>query len=498
MSNDLPNDKNKNQNKFGKSIDIQDLKFPDEKGPELTQAGKSFRDRTNTISASGSRNWIYPKKPKGKIYDLRTYVSWILLAIFFVIPFIKIDGEPLFLFNFLERKFILFSVIFWPQDFYIFALSLLAIAIFGILFTAIYGRIWCGWACPQTIFMEMVFRKIEYAIEGDSAAQRALNAQPWNGNKIFKKGLKLGIFYALSFVVGNLLLSYIIGVDELWKIINEPISEHAGGFTTMIAFSGLFFWIFSWFREQACTFVCPYGRLQSVLLDKNTMVVAYDYKRGEPRGKFKKNRDENMGDCIDCNKCVQVCPTGIDIKNGTQLECINCAACIDACDAVMDQVGFEKGLIRWASENNIESGQKFKITGRIIAYTVLLTVLFTTVITLLTLRKDIDATILRAKGQRAIMTENNGVMNVFTMKLINKTNNEMKLSFRTPDYNSKITYAGMQSLIVPANDILHGTFLLEIPKDQLKPGVNEISIEVVDENGDVLNVKKTNFSGEEK
>ena len=366
------------------------------------------------------------------------------------------------------------------------------------LFTAIYGRIWCGWFCPQTIFMEMVFRKIEYAIEGDSRAQKELDARKWDFDKTWRKGLKLTIFYAISFVVGNLLLSYIIGIDKLLEIITEPISAHTPGFIAMIGFSFLFFWIFSWFREQACTFVCPYGRLQSVLLDKNTMVVAYDYKRGEERGKFNKKRDENLGDCVDCFKCVYVCPTGIDIRNGTQLECVNCAACIDACDAVMEQVGFEKGLIRWASENNIATGEKFKVTPRIIGYSALLTVLISVVIVLLATRDSIDATILRAKGQVGILTENNGVMNVFTMRLSNKSSSDMNLKFRTPDYNSKITYAGRESLVVPAGESIQGSFLLEIPKSELKLGVNKVKIEIVNEHGDVLSVKETNFSGLEK
>jgi len=480
--------------KFKKQIDISDLKFPDEKVPVLSHAGDSFRDRTNTISESGNRNWIYPRKPQGKIYNLRTYVSWILLGIFFVIPFIKINGDPLFLFNFLERKFILFSIVFWPQDTFIFAIFLLALAIFGVLFTAIFGRIWCGWACPQTIFMEMVFRKIEYLIEGNATSQRHLAKMPWNFTKIWKKTLKLSIFFALSFVVSNLLLSYIIGIDELGKIISEPISKHTGGFISVLAFSGLFFWIFSWFREQACTFVCPYGRLQSVLLDSNTIVVAYDHKRGEPRGKYKKKRDEDLGDCVDCDKCVQVCPTGIDIKNGTQLECINCAACIDACDAVMEQVGYEKGLIRWTSENNIENGDKFKITGRIVAYSVLLTVLVASVITLLLLRNPIDVSILRAKGQVGTVMENGNMMNVFTMKLINKTSEQQNVTFKTPKYNGKFTYIGMEKGVIEPNSIITGTFLLEIPKSELTLGTNRVEIQIVNESGEILNTVKTNFT----
>lgn len=493
--------KNKSDNtkkEFGKSININELKFPDSPPISIKPKDESFRNRNYTISESGGRNWIYPKKPKGKIYDYRTYVSYVLLAIFFSIPFIKINGNPLFLFNFVELKFIVMSLVFLPQDFYIFGLLLLTLAVFGILFTAVYGRIWCGWFCPQTIFMEMVFRKIEYKIEGDARAQKQLDNQPWNIEKIWKKGLKLSIFYSISFIVGNLLLSYIIGIDALWGIITSPISKHTGGFIAMMGFSFLFFWIFSWFREQACTFVCPYGRLQSVLLDKNTIVVAYDYKRGEQRGKYNKKREEDLGDCIDCYKCVYVCPTGIDIRNGTQLECVNCAACIDACDDVMEQVGFEKGLIRWTSENNIANGDKFKVTGRIIGYSALLTVLVSVVITLLILRNNVDVTILRAKGQGAILSENNGIINIFTLRLSNKTNNDMNLKFRTPDFKSKITYAGRESLLVPANETIQGSFLLEIPKNELKIGVNQVKIEIVNEEGEVILTKNTNFSGLEK
>lgn len=460
--------------------------------PELLEAGASFRDRTPTLQQSGKRNWLYPHQIKGKFYKYRTYASWLLLAIFFVVPFIKINGNPLFMFNVLERKFVMFGIVFWPQDFYLFALSLLTIAVGAILFTAVFGRIWCGWACPQTVFMEMVFRKIENWIEGSAVQKMKLDKMPWNGEKIRKKALKFSIFYILSFVVGNLLLSYIIGIDKLFEIITDPPSEHIGGLTAMVLFSGLFFWIFSWFREQACTFVCPYGRLQSVLLDKNSIVVAYDHKRGEPRGKFKKKRDPNLGDCVDCNKCVQVCPTSIDIRNGIQLECINCTACMDACDLTMTQVKKPTGLIRYTSENNIESGEKTKFTTRIALYSILLVTLFTIVTSLLIMRKDIDVTVLRTKGTIAYNVGEADVMNMLTVNFINKTNNEKVITMETPDHSGVFKQIGYASLVLKPQDLFKGQFQLTIPAEELEPGMNKVKIHIL-EDGKVVDRTSVNF-----
>ena len=347
----------------------------DSKGEEGFKMDESFRDSISTISEEGSRNWIYPQKPKGPLYDKRKLVSYAYLALFFTVPFIKLNGEPLLLLNVLERKFIIFGLIFWPQDLFLAALALLTFMVFIVLFTVVFGRLFCGWVCPQTIFMEMVFRRIEYWIEGDANQQRRLNKQSWNREKITKKAGKLLAFFALSFVIGNFFYSYIIGMDELIKIITEPFSEHVGGFLGMIAFSGVFFFVYTYFREQVCLVVCPYGRLQGVLLDRNSIVVAYDYVRGEPRTKPKKVEDTKAGDCIDCKACVRVCPTGIDIRNGTQLECVNCTACIDACDHIMEEIGKPKGLIRYDSENGIAKGTKLKVTPRIIGYSAVLLLL---------------------------------------------------------------------------------------------------------------------------
>lgn len=351
----------------------------------------AFRDKIATVDEEGKRNWVYPKKPKGTLYNWRKYLSYVLLAFFFGAPFIKINGEPLLMLNVIERKFVFFGQIFWPQDFYIFVIGTITFVVFIILFTVIYGRLFCGWVCPQTIFMEMVFRRIEYAIEGDFRKQQKLNQSAWTGEKIRKKALKHSVFFAISFLISNMFLTYIIGSDDWFELVTSPPHLHLGGLSAMLVFTGVFYGVFSYFREQVCTVVCPYGRLQGVLLDTKSIVVAYDFVRGEQRGRFKRreNREEKgKGDCIDCHACVDVCPTGIDIRNGTQLECVNCTACIDACDEIMDKVGFDRGLIRYASEENIREKKEFTFTPRMAAYSAVLGILISVFIMLLALRSD--------------------------------------------------------------------------------------------------------------
>jgi cytochrome c oxidase accessory protein FixG len=249
-----------------------------------------FRDSVATISKEGKRNFIIPKQPKGKFYNKRTFFSIFYLAIFFTLPFLKVNEEPLFMLNVLERKFIIFGLIFWPQDFFIFGIAMITFIVFIILFTVVFGRIFCGWACPQTIFMEMVFRKIEYWIDGDFTAQRNLRKMPWNAQKIGKRTLKFIIFFLLSFLIANFFLAYMISMDELVDHIKHP-AENIGTLFSLLGFTAVFFFVYWWFREQACIVVCPYGRLQGVLLDKNSIVVAYDYVRGEPRGKTTKSTE---------------------------------------------------------------------------------------------------------------------------------------------------------------------------------------------------------------
>lgn len=454
----------------------------------------SFRDHIATIDEHGKRKWIFPFKPSGKLFNYRKYLSYAYLLVFFGLPFIKVHGEPLFLINILERKFILFGMIFWPQDFFIFGIGMLIFIVFIALFTVIFGRVFCGWICPQTIFMEMLFRRIEYWIEGDAPHQKALAQAPWDSNKLKKRAAKYSLFFLLSFLIANTFLSYIIGIDELLNIVTEPMSSHIGGLISILIFTGAFFFVYSWFREQVCLIVCPYGRMQGVLLDRDSIIVAYDYVRGEDRHKFKKNEIRTGGDCIDCNKCVKVCPTGIDIRNGTQLECINCTACIDACDEMMDAVGLEKGLIRFDSENGIKNKIKLAFTNRMKAYSAVLLLLIGVESFLLISRSDFDATVIRAKGMLYQEQPNEQVSNLFTIKLVNKTRNELPVSLQIEDMpGSHIEVIG-KALSVKKEGMTEGSFFIFLDKSSIKKRKTELKINIYSKNK-LIKTVKTSFLG---
>jgi len=439
---------------------------------------QSFRNSVATVNAKGERNFLFPKKPKGKLYNRRTLVSLLFLVTFFTVPFIKVEDEPLFLFNVIEGKFILFGQIFWPQDFFIFAIGFLAFMVFIVVFTVVFGRVFCGWVCPQTVLMEMVFRKIEYWIDGDAQAQRRLKEMKWNAYKIRKRTMKIAAFYAVSFLIANFFLSYIIGMDSLVLIIREGIAKHLGTFLSVVGFATVFFFVYYWFREQVCLVVCPYGRLQGVLLDKKSMVVAYDYNRGEPRNKPKKaSIDLSQGDCIDCLACVRVCPTGIDIRNGTQLECVNCTACIDACNAIMDKINKPLGLIRIDSEENISGGKKTKINARLVAYSFVLIALIGFLAFLIISRRDIDATVLRTAGQLYQQQPDGRISNLYNIKLANKTRKDIPVQLKLEGIEGEIQVIG-NALRVPKESHFQSPFFVKIKPSELKKRKTRISIAV--------------------
>lgn len=464
---------------------------------KIKGSNESFRDSMSIVSKEGKRVWVYPKKPKGRFYNARTWVSIFLLVVLFAAPFIKLGGHPFLLFNFVERQFIIFGLEFGPHDFYLFGLGAIALIVFIILFTAVFGRVFCGWICPQTVLMEMVFRKIEYWLEGDAKEQKKLNASPWTAKKIFLKYSKYAIFFGISFIIGNILLAYIIGMESLLKIVTDPPSEHVAGLISMLAFTVFFYWIFAWFREQACILVCPYGRLQGVLLDPNSVVIAYDYVRGEPRGKIKKYEERTAGDCVDCDQCVEVCPTGIDIRNGTQLECVNCTACIDACDIVMDKVKKPKGLIRFASENNIKNSQKFRLTPRIISYSTLLVILISVLAILLFNRSDIDVNILRTPGMLYQEQPGGMLSNLYNMKITNKTFDKVPISIKLENIEGEIKLIGRENIEIEPSGILEEKFLVLLPKDEIKMMNTPLIIEVYSGDKKIDNIK-TSFLGQVK
>lgn len=482
---------------------------------------EQFRDKIATVDKKGKRIWIFPKKPKGRYTDYRIWLSYVYLGVFFALPFIKVNGEPWILLNILERKFTLFGFHFAPQDFYLFAIAMLILLVFIIAFTVIFGRLFCGWICPQTVFMELVFRRIEYAIDGDYNAQKRLDSAPWNSEKIIKRISKHAIFFGISVLISNFFLAYIIGMDEVFKIIKEPISLHMSGFVAMIIFSFVFYIVFSRLREQVCTTICPYGRLQGVMLDQKSLVVAYDYVRGEPRGKLKKSTQAaktpvlsattsvseeegqafldsmagKTGDCIDCKLCIHVCPTGIDIRNGTQLECVNCTACMDACDEVMEKIDRPKGLIRIDSLEGIETGKRNFINARSVAYMAVLTLLIGIEIALFTLRADVSVLLLRTGGLLAQENEDGTISNLYKYQMINKTSTDYQLEFRmlSPEAGT-FDIVGGQLPYVEKNDKKDGAVFIKLPKELVKSGKNDILVGVY--HGDKLITKvKTSFFG---
>lgn len=456
--------------------------------------GGSFRDKVATVDKQGKRIWVFPQKPHGKMYNARTLLSVFYLLVLFALPFFKYRGHPVFLINILERKFILFGQIFWPQDFFIFGLGMVLFIVFIALFTVVFGRIFCGWICPQTIFMELVFRKIEYWIEGDAAEQRMLKKQQWNGDKIFKKVMKWTVFWAISFLIANTFLAYIIGIDELRTIVSEPVSKHTGGFIAIVIFTTVFFFVYSWLREQVCTVICPYGRMQGVLLDKNSIVVSYDHVRGEPRGKYRKNEERSFGDCIDCLQCVKVCPTGIDIRNGTQLECTNCTACIDACNKMMEAVSLPTGLIKYASENSITQKQPYRFTGRMKAYTAVMILLLVVEGYLLASRTDVGMTVLRTPGQLFQQQPNNQLSNLYNYKFLNKTYEDKELVLKPEDFDGTIQLVGEKYLKVPKEGYASGTLFIYMNKADVKERKTKLNIGVY-ENGKKIKIISTSFLG---
>lgn len=477
---------------------------------------EQFRDKISTVDKSGKRIWIYPKKPSGKFTNYRTWLSYLYFIILFGLPLIKVNGEPFVLFNILERNFILFGIHFGPQDFYLFAIAMLILLVFIILFTVIFGRLFCGWICPQTVFMELVYRRIEYAIDGDYNAQKKLDAAPWTADKVIKRVLKHTIFFGIAVLIANTFLAYIIGLDEVLKIIQEPISMHMGGFISMIIFSLAFYIVFARLREQVCTTICPYGRLQGVMLDNKSLVVAYDFVRGEPRGKIQKNKaslqtsevatsdpsddyiasvQNKLGDCIDCKLCIHVCPTGIDIRNGTQLECVNCTACMDACDEVMEKVNRPKGLIRLDSIEGITKKENKLINARSIAYTAVLLGLIILEVVLFSLRSDVEVLLLRTGGLLSQENADGTVSNLYNYQMINKTNDSYHVEFKMLEpANGTFEIVGGKTPSVEKNNKSEGALFIKIPKEKLESGKNKILVGVYS-NGKLITKVKTTFFG---
>lgn len=447
---------------------------------------KTFRDKLGIVSDEGKRLWVYAKKPSGKLYNYRLISGLFLSFLFFLLPHIRINDSPLFLFDVIERKFVLFTVAFWPQDFLVFFLIMISSIIFLVLFTVVYGRIFCGWGCPQSIFMEIVFRNIEYAIEGNYQNQKRMS-NDFSGSIFLRKLIKHIVFWILSFLIATTIIAYIGGSDAALDIAFGKSGSN-GKFLGLAVFATVIYLIFSQLRELVCTVICPYGRLQGVLLDKHSVCVSYDYKRGEPRG----TKAADNGDCVDCINCVLVCPAGIDIRNGIQLECTNCTACIDACNSVMVKAGKPKGLIRYASLESIENGTKLKFTNRMKGYTGVLIFLLGLLFYLLLSRTDIRTTIIRTPGTLFQTLETGEISNMYNIKVINKQSKESKVVIKLKEESGRVKNIGDSVFLLKPNATYDALIMVILPKPAGGDKHKKIKLEVYNDNI-LVEVKQTEF-----
>lgn len=463
---------------------------------ELLQSN-SFRDRVSTVTEQGKRKWVYALKPEGNYYNARSLLAYFYLAIFFILPFIHWNDLPFILINVIEGKFILFGKIFWPQDFFIFAIAMIIWIVIIILFTKIYGRLFCGWVCPQTIFMEFLFRPIEWLIEGSPTQQRKLNNNKSKLSYYRTKILKHFIFFLISFLIAHAFLSYIIGVQKIWAWMQLPLKENIGLIFGLLSFTVLFYSVFAFVREIVCTTICPYGRLQHVLVDKNTIQIAYDFLRGEPRSHLNKRENSTSvsGDCIDCKLCIQVCPTGIDIRNGTQMECVGCSACIDECDTVMRKIKKPLGLIRYASETEILAGKKISRRKTLMINSIFLSALMIIFIALIASRRNVDSYVTRAKGQLFTEVSNDTIANLYHIRVINKMNKSSRIQIKLLKKHGNIISIGSPVFNLEPESVNEKTFFVYLPKKELQIRSTKIQLGIFNSNNQIIQTISTNFLG---
>ncbi|MBK8479617.1 MAG: cytochrome c oxidase accessory protein CcoG [Proteobacteria bacterium] len=411
----------------------------------------------STLNRDGSRRQVRPKLSRGRFQRRRAFVGYALIALFTASPYLRLHGRPLVLLDLPRREFTLFGTTFLPTDSMLLMLLLVSIVVSIFLLTALLGRVWCGWACPQTVYLELIYRPIERFFEGSPRQQRALD----RGLPSRRRLLKNVVFLLLSAFLAHTFLAYFVGVERLLLWVRRSPFEHPAAFLVMAVTTALMFLDFAWFREQTCIVACPYGRLQSVLLDRQSMIVGYDLRRGEPRGKLRRAAaapivgtpgDAGAGDCIDCRACVQTCPTGIDIREGLQLECVGCTQCIDACDAIMTRVGKPRGLIRYTSQDELAGRTRRLLRPRVVIYPTVLALVVGLLALALARRQPADLTLLRAGGRPfALLDGPDGrpgasVSNQLLLKIVNRTE-------RPRRYTITLLDAATAELVAPENPL---------------------------------------------
>jgi cytochrome c oxidase accessory protein FixG len=429
----------------------------------------------STLNRDGSRRWIVPKLSKGIYYRRRLITGWALIAVFTLIPILRFKGKPLILLDIPNREFIFFGGTFLPTDTFLLMLLLFSIFIGIFLVTAVLGRVWCGWACPQTVYMEFVYRPLETLIEG-RRGRRLKGGETDAGRRV----LKLAVFLFVSGFLANTFLAYFVGWDRLLGWMTSPPTRHPVAFAVMLGTTLLMFFDFGWFREQTCIVACPYGRFQSVLLDRQSLIVGYDARRGDPRARWRKKEERTAGDCIDCHLCVSTCPTGIDIRDGLQMECIHCTQCIDACDEVMDRIGLDPGLIRYTSQAELETGRRTFFRPRVFVYSAILLVMFGTFTISLAGKSSADVTLLRGLGAPFTILPTDEVSNQIRIKIANRSPEERSYLLELIDAQELVLVAPENPLVVAPGETEMTAAFITGPRGSFADGEVGITLRISD------------------
>ncbi len=431
----------------------------------------------STLNADGTRRWIRPRVAEGAWWGQRRTLAYVLMLVFFALPYLQINGKPTILLDLPRREFTLFGTTFLPTETLLFMLLMLSLGIAIFFITAIWGRVWCGWACPQTVYMEFLFRPLEYWIEGGPRGAKKLDRQ---GGLPPRRLLKLGIFVLLAMFLAHTFLAYFVGIDQLVHWVQGSPAKHPVAFFVMALTTVAIFLDFGWFREQTCLVACPYGRLQTVMFDRRTMMVGYDPKRGEPRMRGLTDRPADAGDCINCELCVLACPTGIDIRDGLQMECVHCTQCIDACDAVMSRIGRPKGLIRYTSRNGLERSGPRGLRLRVFLYPVAFAIVFGLFLFFLAYRATTEVTVLRGTGAPYTLENDSTVVNQVRLRLANR-NHDVR------HYRLSLVGAPDANLIAPINpfpvgsgEIGTATVFVVSPRRDFREGERTVLFRVED------------------
>jgi len=438
-----------------------------------------------TLSQDGSRKWIRPRLSVGTFFRWRRAVAYILIALFTLIPFIKIDGRPFMLLDLWSRRFFIFSYEFRPTDTLLLALFMIGLFLSIFFITALLGRVWCGWACPQTVYMEFLYRPIERFFEGAPGRPK----KNFFAKSGLGKPLKYVVYLVVSMYLAHTFLSYWVGVERLWDWMGQSPFQHPTPFLVMLVTTALMMFDFTFFREQTCFVACPYGRMQSVLLDRNSLIVSYDPIRGEPRGKKKAANDVSLkvldrrGDCVDCGLCVHTCPTGIDIRKGLQMECIGCAQCIDACDAVMTKLKRPKGLIRYSSQSAIAREKTRLLRPRVIIYPTIVTIIATLFIVVLSNKGPADVNVFRGMGVPHTHLPNGNFANQVRIKIANRTSDQNVYTVSVRDVEGVQLDTDTNPITLSGDESKTITMALEFDHAVLHNGSRPLTIRIENANG---------------